>query len=230
MNNGSLGVEDFVEWDVRNWSVALDFWVRNSGLDLTTCSALEIGSRHGGLSLWLATQGARVVCTDVNGPSDVARERHRESGLSHRIGYRPVDATDIPFADAFDLVLFKSVLGAVGARRGREAQARAIAEMHKALKSGGELFFAENLVGSPLHSYLRRRFVRWGRTWRYVSVPEMLGFLKDFSSVRYRTVGFAGALGRGRRQRNALGSLDRMLLDRLVPERWRYIMVGVARK
>jgi len=225
-----MPLQDIVEWDVRNWSAALDFWTRHSVHDLGSCTALELGSRNGGLSLWLALEGARVVCSDVLGPTYVAVGKHRAAGVAHRVEYQSIDATKIGYDAAFDIVLFKSMLGAVGRSGGRAAQATAIAEMHKALKPGGELFFAENLVASPIHRYLRRRYVRWATTWRYVTVPEMLGLLAPFSSVRYRTIGFAGALGRTSAQRNLLGSLDRMLLDRLVPKQWRYIMIGVARK
>ena len=224
------GVEDFVEWDVRNWSTALDFWGRYTSKDVATCTALELGARHGGLSLWLALQGARVVHSDVVGPSRRALGTHSDSGVSGRISYQRLDATRIPYRAAFDIVVFKSVLGAVGDRYGPEGQAAAVKEIHQALKAGGELFFAENLVASPAHRFFRRRFVRWGERWRYPSVDEMLAFLRPFTEVRYCTLGFAGAFGRTVRQRAVFGAADRLLLDRLVPARWRYIMVGVARK
>jgi SAM-dependent methyltransferase len=225
-----LGPSDFLEWDVRNWSVALDFWATHSQLDLTACEALEIGSRHGGLSLWLASRGARVLCSDVGGPTDRARQRHRAAGLADRVRYASIDATAIPGTDAYDVVAFKSVLGAVGRAHGLLGQARAIREIHRCLKPGGELFFAENLVASPVHAALRRWCVPWGRSWRYLTVREMRALLGLFTHVRFRTVGFAGALGRSDRQRNILGRLDRAFVDRLVPPAWRYIIVGVARK
>ena len=42
------------------------------------------------------------------------------------------------------------------------------------------VFFAENLVASPLHTLFRRRFVKWGTEWRYVSLEEMHEFLLPF--------------------------------------------------
>lgn len=225
------GVTDFVEWDVPNWSIALDFWTRHSSRRLEGCRALELGSRNGGLSLWLALNGAEVVCSDVRGPSQRAARSHREAGVESTVRYEAIDATHIPYEAEFDFVVFKSMLGAVGARgRGASAQAAAIAEMHKALKPGGELLFAENLVGSPLHQYLRRRFISWGNSWRYVSVTEMREFLHPFRHVEFCTAGVAGVLGRSPRQRNMLGGLDRAVLNHVVPGDWRYMIAGVATK
>jgi len=103
-------------------------------------------------------------------------------------------------------------------------------QIHDALRPGGELWFAENIAGSPLHGFARRHFVPWGKSWRYPRIDEMLEFASMFSTVKYRTVGVLGAFGRTGRQRALLGRLDQAICDRLVPESWRYIMVGVAKK
>jgi len=208
----------------------LDFWLTHTRQDISACTALELGSRNGRLSLWLALQGARVICTDVDQLREGAIEEHQVRGVSNLIEYESVDATCIPYQNHFDIVVFKSMLGAVGGISGKVAQSNAIMEMHKALKKGGELFFAENLIASPLHQTLRKKFVRWGVGWRYVSVEEMAEFLSPFSKVQYRTLGFAGAFGRQEIQRKALGILDQAIFNRISPERWRYIIVGVATK
>jgi SAM-dependent methyltransferase len=197
---------------------------------LRTCLALELGSRNGGLSLWMAFQGARVICSDVERPPEAAARLHQSRGVSRLIQYEAIDATRIPYTSRFDVVLFKSMLGAIGRLGNKQLQSEAIREMHRSLKPGGELFFAENLVGSPAHQFFRRKFVKWGTTWRYVTVAEMQEFLSPFSSVQYRTVGFVGAFGRSELQRNALAVLDRTILTQIIPETWRYIVVGVARK
>jgi SAM-dependent methyltransferase len=222
--------QDTVEWDVANWSLALTYWERHTRLDLSRSLALEIGSRHGGLSLWMALKGATVWCTDVNGPTDDARRKHARYGTGGRINYRAVDALHIPFEECFDLVMFKSVLGAVGAHSNRAAQRAAIAQMHRSLKPGGELFFAENLQASPIHRFARRAWVPWGQRWRYVTIEEMLENLSEFASVEYGTAGFLGAFGRGPRQRRWLAGLDQRWVDRMVPAGWRYIVFWVARK
>jgi SAM-dependent methyltransferase len=222
-----LKLADYIEWDVPNWAQALDFWRAHTAHDLSRASVLEIGCGSGGLSLWFAQQGARVTCSDIHGPQEKARRKHAASGVEGLIRYEAVDATNIPYRDEFDLVVFKSMLGGIPTK---EAQAVAIREMHKALKPGGELLFAENLTASPLHRFLRHRYVKWGREWRYVTMAEMLEFLAPFSRVKTRTLGFAGTFGRSEKQRNALGLCDRVLFNRLVPRRWRYILLGVAGK
>ena len=222
-----VDLAEFIEWDVRNWSAALNYWKGHSTQDLSQCSVLEVGCGYGGISLWFALQGARVTCTDVNGPQDRVVRKHESYRVSHPIKYEPLNATDIPYENNFDIVVFKSMLGAIDKR---ELQARAISQMHKALKAGGELFFAENLTASGMHGFLRRKFVKWGELWRYVSPEEMNEFLSPFSIVNTLAVGFAGTFGRSEKQRTALGALDQLAFNRIVPEKWKYILLGVARK
>jgi SAM-dependent methyltransferase len=217
----------FIEWDVRNWSSVLTFWAKHSTVDISTCNALEIGARNGGLSFWLASQGARVTATDITErPSDVLNDSKGDLNIH----YQRMDATSIPYRSEFDVVLFKSVLGGIGIAGGKDLQQQAVTEMHKALRPGGELFFAENLVASPLHHYCRQKFVAWGASWRYVSISEMKQFLAGFSKVQYTTVGFLGAFGRNERQRQLLGVADQVMFNRTVPESWKYIIVGIAKK
>lgn len=63
-----------------------------------------------------------------------------------------------------------------------------------------------------------------------MTVREMLAYLSVFSEVDFTTAGFLGGFGRTPFQRTVLGSMDRLVADRLVPETWRYIMIGIARK
>ncbi len=217
----------YVEWDVRNWTVALKFWLAYSKKQLSKCRVLEIGTDYGGLSLWLASKGARVVSSDLYGVRKEARELHEKSGLMHLIEHRTINALDIAHRDEFDIVLFKSVLGGINTK---ESQAKAIAEMHKALKRGGELFFAENLVASPVHMFFRRKAIKWGNTWRYLTIEEMHEFLAPFGEKHLATNGFAGTFGRTEAQRNLLALGDRLIFERIIPERWKYIIAGVARK
>ncbi len=229
MTGGPL-LSDVIEWDVPNWSVALRYWRTHTRQCLPNARALEIGARHGGLSLWSAMNGMHVLCTDIEGPSSEAVEKHRRYGVGERVTYAPLDAMAIPYTNQFDVVMFKSVLGGIGRLDHKEHQQSAILGMYRSLRDGGELWFAENLRASPCHQYLRKRYVDWGERWRYVSIPEMKEFLSVFSSVQYTTVGFLGTFGRSARQRTVLGTLDRLGADRLVAESWRYILIGIANK
>jgi SAM-dependent methyltransferase len=221
---------EFIEWDVCNWSKALSYWTRHTKINFTNCSALELGARNGGLSLWLALQGARVVCSDIDTPGDSARMLHDSRGVSHLIRYESIDMTSIPYENEFDIIVFKSVLGPVGRLGGKLSQARALSEIHKTLKKGGELFFAENHIGSSVHQFLRRKFVPWGGSCRYLSISDMKEFMLPFSKVQYCTIGFSGAFGRSEWQRSILGVLDEKVFDHFVPAGWRYIIAGIAGK
>jgi len=228
--NSIATLDDIIEWDIPNWSVALDYWRKHTLQNSSSIRALEIGSRHGGLSLWAALNGMKVLRTDLEGPSNKAIEKHKKYKVSDCIKYETLNALDIPYGGEFDVVLFKSVLGDIGRLNNRDNQVKAINEIHKSLKKGGELWFAENLVASPFHWLFRSRCVEWGNTWRYVTIQEMNEYLSIFSEVKYTTVGFLGCFGRTSFQRLLLGKMDRIIADKLVPEIWRYIIIGIARK
>ena len=100
------------------------------------------------------------------------------------------------------MVVFKSVIGAL---QTKERQLQAISEMHRVLAPGGLLLFAENLVGSQLHVRLRKRYVRWESSWRYIDIAGDLDLFDAFDEVEFETWGVFGALGRSERQRDLLG-------------------------
>lgn len=217
---------EIIRWDVRNWSEPILYW--NQRVDWSGVQqCLEIGGREGGLSLWMAKKGKHVVCSDVIDVQQAAKEHHQRYGVDSLIRYEYVDATNIPYENHFDLVAFKSTLGAIV---DKEAQRTAIHQIHKALKPGGLFLFAENLVASPLHMLARRRFAAWSSAWRYVTVSEMREFMAPFASVETRTTGVLGTFGRNEWQRRLLGGVDQALLKRVTPARWQYIVYGIAKK
>ncbi len=220
---------DIIQWDIRNWSSALAFW--EQGVDwqrVETC--LELGARDGGLALWMALKNKSVVCSDVEDSRDRALAHHNKYQLDGRVEYATIDATNIPYENHFDVIAFKSMLGGVGGGDHADRQQLAIDQIHKALKPGGKLLFAENIVGSPLHRFVRKRFIKWGQWWRYVTVAELKTFLRGFSRVETHTTGVLGALGRTERQRTALSLIDRALVTRVTPQEWRYLAYGIAEK
>ncbi len=221
---------DVVQWDVGNWSAALEFWHLHGGVDQGGLECLEIGANQGGISAWLASFGNRVVCSDVRDTEMQAHPLIDRYGLSDRVRFQDIDATSIPYDSVFDVVAFKSVLGGIGYNGAIERQARAIKAMHRALKPGGKLLFAENLRGSSVHNFLRSKFVRWGNRWRYLTIDEMRDFLRDFSDVKFSTTGVLGTLGRSESQRRVLAAVDNAGLNAIVPASWHYIIFGVATK
>ncbi len=227
MNNEAL--KDILQWDIQSWGAAIPFWEKHGELS-TAQTALEIGGREGGLSLWLAKKGIRTVCSDLTQTEATARPLHQRYQLNDLVSYEDIDATSIPYENHFDLILFKSVLGGVGRDNQIIMQQRALAQMHKALKPGGRLLFAENMSASFLHRYLRSRFVRWGNSWRYISLSEADQLFQPFASYQLKTTGFLGAFGRSEPQRNALAKIDQLLFNWVTPPTWRYIGYGVATK
>lgn len=215
-----------LEWDVRSWSPALRLWDRLLA-ERSVDNTLELGARGGGLSLWLSERSTYVVCSDVFG-TDLADAVHLHGQAGARnIFYRSIDARFIPFVEACDLIVFRSVIGALGKHAD---QARAIDSMWGALRPGGMLLFAENLYGTELHALMRQRFNPWSRNWLYPTLDELSAYLRIFRAGQIHTTGVVAALGRREWQRSALAVLDQRVLNHLVPFRSRTIAYGWAVK
>jgi SAM-dependent methyltransferase len=197
-------LRDYLQWDIATWKHALYYWdavLKNClpGPDQDQGQgqgdALDLGARDGGLSLYLAEKGFRVVCSDLQGPTESARELHARCGYADRVTYQAINATEIPFEDEhFDVVIFKSVLGGIGTFRDYAVMQTAIREVYRVLKPGGLLLFAENQRGSYFHQKARRLFVPWGKRWYYISLREIDDLLADFSFCETKTYGFLSCI------------------------------------
>ena len=221
----------YFEWDTISWSRALNIWDKylesNRGKYV-----LEVGSRHGGLSLMLAKEyGMEVVCSDLSNPETSALLLHKKYITNHKIKYEAVDCVNMSFEDnTFDVVIFKSVVGALGSR---DKQLLAFNEMFRVLKPGGVLLFAENLNSSFLHMYLRRKFVPWSSSWRYLKLNEIHSFLKNYNFVELNTTGFFANLIPSTFSNNFIKkfiSYFDYLFEKIVPKKFRYIVYGAAIK
>lgn len=225
----SLLRSDIIQWDVKAWSHALHYW--ESHVEWNNISnALELGSRQGGLSLWLGLKGISVTCSDVDNTYETARPLHAKYSIERFIEYKIINACEIPYENHFELIVFKSILGGIGYNNNWNAQKLALKQIHKALKPKGYLLFAENLLASRFHRMMRNKFAAWGSQWRYPSLNEMRILLRDFSAFELKTRGVTGTFGRSERQRTILSSVDNTLLNALTPNSWKYIGYGVARK
>ncbi|WP_032115453.1 methyltransferase domain-containing protein [Candidatus Arsenophonus nilaparvatae] len=227
MNNKFI--DDVIEWDVNNWKECLSYWTKNSHIDINNSSVLELGGRNGGLSLWAAMNGANVICSDKDGPTNDAKRKHKKYNVNHLIQYKKVNALKIPYENELDVIMSKSILGALGYDNNITNQKIAISEIYRTLRKGGEFWFIENLIASPFHQLMRKKFIKWGDNWRYVSINEMMLFLNQFSSVKYKTFGITSCFGRNEKQRKMLSKLDKLIL-KITPKNWKYIILGVATK
>lgn len=222
----TIPLTDILQWEVRSWSRAFPLWQRYLPTQ-RPAAALGIGEREGGLSLWLASQGFDVVCSDLHTFPPATTQLHERYGVQRRITYKQADATALPFPDGcFDVVIFKSVIGALSTR---ENQRQAILEMHRVLRPGGVLLFAENLIGTRLHVALRRRFVHWNSYWRYLHHARDRDLFAPFARLDDATTGFMANLGRSESQRDLLARFDGLVMP-LVPQGMRTIWYGAAIK
>ncbi len=220
---------DIIQWDINSWSKALSYW--DSNVDWSKVSnCLELGGRQGGLSLWLALKGKSTVCSDLNEVKRTAENLHLKYNVSSLIAYQDIDATNIAYENHFDIIVFKSIIGGIGSNNNIEIQQKVFNQIYKALKPGGKLLFAENLTASPLHQLLRRKFVNWGNSWRYISIDEMKQFLKNYSNVEIKSNGVLATFGRNESQRKFLSVVDDIFLNRICPKNWKYIVYGIAEK
>jgi SAM-dependent methyltransferase len=224
-------VRDIIQWDIKSWETALNYWQGNIDWN-TIYNCLALGERNGGLSLWLALKGKRVLCSDLSNAEEQALTLHERYNVTDMVKYEDIDATNIPYENQFDVIIFKSVLGGIGRNDNMRLQQKTITEIHKALKPGGKLLFAENLIASPLHRFFRRHFVKWGRSWRYVSISELEQFfsVSSFKNYRINSTGVLAAFGRTEWQRNILGLIDRISMNHIFPKHWKYIAYGIAEK
>jgi SAM-dependent methyltransferase len=222
-------IRDSIEWDVVNWSKALQFWDTNATVKKGGLTCLELGSRGGGLSLWLASQGNNVVCSDYLNPQKEAELLHNKYSIQGKISYQAIDATSIPYENHFDIIVLKSILGGIGRNDKSHLIQETISQILKALKPGGKLLFAENLSGSRIHQFIRKKMVDWSY-WNYLQVNEAEQLFKEYSHFEYQTAGFLGLFGRNELQRNVLGKIDTLLFEKILSDNMKYILLGVATK
>jgi len=223
-------IHDIIQWDIRNWYTALKYWDNAVTWDnIQTC--LELGGREGGLSLWLALKGKNVICSDLREAKMQAQPLHTKYNVTSYIQYQNIDATLIPYENYFDLIAFKSIIGGIGRSSDHQKlQQQVFTQIHKALKPGGKLIFAENAMASPIHQFLRNQFIPWSTYWRYIRLEECHEFLASFSSFQLQTTGILGTFGRTETQKHFLSTLDNLLLNKITPDSWKYIVYGVAQK
>ena len=229
-NLNQIPIKDIIEWDTINWGKLISFIDANR-IDFTTKQILEIGANNGGISLFCASRGGKVVCSDLNGPTEKAKDLHKKYGLEHSITYEAIDALNIPdkYNSHFDIIIFKSVLGGIGHNNNIERQKLFVENVYRSLKKDGILIFAENMKSTGIHVLLRKKFNKWG-TWHYETENEIMDLFSRFTLVSKQYVGLLGCFGRNEGQRVFLGKLDDAVFDKIVSERHRYIGMYLFKK
>ena len=222
-------LNDIIQWDVKTWSKVLPFWESNFDIK-PGMKVLAIGEREGGLSMWFAKKGCQVTCTDYNDFPETTKELHLSYGVSENINYEmKVDATDLSRfeSESFDIVVFKSVIGVL---EQKERLQQALNEMHRVVRKGGGLLFAENLTGSAMHRYLRKKYVDWGDgSWKYLHARNDMDLFDKFDEKNFKAVGFLSNFGQSEKQKSVFGSLDKLMVWAL-PRKWKYVLFGALVK
>ena len=213
--------KDIVEWDVDNWWNYIDF-INRSNIDFKGKRILDIGGRYGGLSLYSAlVGGAEILCTDKLPPSPKAIALHRRYGVSDKIRYEQMDVTAIPdkYNNFFDIVVFKSVIGAVEAY-GSAHSGRLMAEnIKRVLKPGGVLIFSENLKSTRIHQLLRKSN---NFSWVYQDRDSIHALFSNMEIMDEKFFGFLGCFCRNEKIRPILSKMDK-LISPIIPASWKYI-------
>lgn len=230
----SAPLADIVGWDVRTWGRAIETWERAlAALPDGPLDVIEVGAGPAGPSLWLALKGHRVVTSNLGETERLARPLHERHGVADRIEYRDLDLTaGLPYRAAFDVVVFKSVLGGLGSADPALPPA-ALDAIRDALRPGGLLLWAENLRGNWLHRSARWAAyrIRRARAWQYLTLRRLRELLDArFVDVDVHVGGVLAVLGASEPARDRLARADQAVFDKIVPASWHYMAYGFARK
>jgi ubiquinone/menaquinone biosynthesis C-methylase UbiE len=148
---------------------------------------LEIGAGTG-FNFPYYGDGATVVATEPN--PDMLRHAEPRA-REHGVELRPAPAERLPFPDeSFDTVVSTGVFCSV------DDPARALAEVHRVLRPGGELRFNEHVLGASAARRTMQRSLDWlhyrlfhchiGRDT--ISAIRRAGFEVDVDRLRYADV------------------------------------------
>lgn len=225
-------LRQYLEWDIHTWKKALQFWQENYPFTNTTSSAcgIELGGRNGGVSLFFSKElNSKMICSDLNPPNKTALNTQRHQGL--QTTFEQADMLNLHFPDnSFDFAVFKSVLGSLPGKE-VNTQKKAIQEIHRVLKPGGYLYFAENLRSTVLHQFARQHLVPWGKNWRYVTVDELDCMFSLFSEINIMTCGLFSAFIKDHwnNSKRVTAYIDHVI-EKATPASWHYVAYGYARK
>lgn len=223
-------LNQIIGWDTGTWGKAIPLWEKAiKGKNELRC--LEIGANQGGLSLWLSMQREvkSIECSDLDKTEHKSALLHNQfPELKEKISYRNLNITDTAITGSYDLIVFKSVIGACG-RIQENGKDIAMNNIYRLLTSGGILLFAENMQGHLLHRWFRKRFVKWSEGWSYCSMEEWKRWLLPYQSHEIYFDGFFSAMGRKEWQKRILRKVDNIIVNKISDEN-KFMCYGFAIK
>jgi len=217
---------NFIDWDIPNWSRALQFLDDNKYIEFNGKKVLEIGAGYGGLSLWAALNGADVICSDLNFPSKSILDMVDKYNINN-IKFERLDALNIRYKETFDFIIFKSILGGISRPNNISVLFKIMDGIYKGLKPEGQCLFIENMYGTYFHHILRNRFGAGKNNWNYLSLEDFSFLSEQFKIIKYQTFGF---LGCGEYFLKPYRSRLDYYFEKIIPESWNYIYAGIYQK
>lgn len=226
MNKKEL--KDIINWDVDTWSEILPYWdnqLKNFDKSNTIC--IEIGAREGGISLWMAMNGFKIICSDNYYDLEDAKKLHIKYRVEKKVFYKKVNVLNWNEKAKYDIIIVKSVLGAL---QTEERIKTAIENIYNNLNDNGIILFAENSRALFLHRLFRSKFTDWGRIWYYFDETSLKRIFKSFQILDFQFNGvsavFANRLGLSK----PFYKLDKYILNKIVPDKMKYMVYGYAKK
>ena len=231
-------IRNIIGWDTINWGDSIDFFEDN--VDFSNIkNTLEVGAGvWGGYSLYFSSKNIKTICSNIEGEFKKSKTIHKLYPFSKNISYEKIDVLDIGYENKFDCIAFKSMLGIVGGYHSERFsnynfQKEAFHQISKALKKGGYLIFAENLLASRFHQFIYNRFGHGDRNkgWRYFSADEYLSLINhDFEIINYKSSGVIGFLGKHEFLKRFFGYLDKYFFNKITRDKSKYIFFCVCKK
>jgi 2-polyprenyl-3-methyl-5-hydroxy-6-metoxy-1,4-benzoquinol methylase len=220
-------IQKIINWDIPTWSVILPYWEAQLPAKQSSLKCIEIGSRDGGITLWMTLLGYNMICSDLHYDLSDARKLHEEYGKTAMVEYKKVDILNWVEPNTYDVILIKSVLGAL---ESESAVEDALKNVYNNLKPGGKLLFAENATGTIAHKFFRKYFTDWGSKWFYLSGRTLKNKLNKFSKSETRFTGvtsvFGNKIGLGR----IFSFMDKIVFNKLLPDSMKYLAYGYSIK
>lgn len=128
-------------------------FLKNSNLDPSLFSVLELGCAQGRMTHFFAKYFKKIVAVDID---EKAIEMARSSNKDKNVSFQLSDALKLPFkGESFDLVIFNHVYEHVPSAK------KVIIEIHRVLKKGGICYFSGPNKWTLIEPHYFLPFLSW---------------------------------------------------------------------